>query len=197
MSRFYKVIYAIMWLLMKVLFPWKVTGQEHIPETGGVVLCGNHTSILDPLLVLLGATRKRQIHVIAKAELFRIPVLNWILKGIEMIPVKRGMSDVTAIKEGLRVLKNGEPLLIFPEGTRVKKGQQVEAHPGAVVLAARAGVPVLPVYICKKKRIFRKNEVVFGQPYQLEFAGRKPTHEESQRLTEELMMRIRDLGEKK
>lgn len=197
MNRFYKLVYAVVWVLMKILFPWKAIGQENLPETGGVVLCGNHTSFLDPVLVLVGATRKRQIHVIAKAELFKVPVLNWILKGLEMIPVKRGMSDVSAIKEGLRVLKNGEPLLIFPEGTRVKDGQQVDAHPGAVVLAARAGVPVVPIYICKKKRLFRKNEVIFGQPYHLEFSGRKPTHEESQRLTEDLMARICALGEQR
>lgn len=195
MNKFYKLVYSVVWVLMKILFPWKATGQENLPESGGVVLCGNHTSFLDPILVLVGATRKRQIHVIAKAELFKIPVLNWILKGIDMIPVKRGMSDVSAIKEGLRVLKNGEPLLIFPEGTRVKAGQQVGAHPGAVVLASRAGVPVVPVYICKKKRLFRKNSVVFGKPYYLEFAGRKPTHEESQHLTADLMARISALGE--
>jgi 1-acyl-sn-glycerol-3-phosphate acyltransferase len=132
---------------------------------------------------------------VAKAELFKIPVLNWILKGIEIIPVKRGMSDVTSFKECLRVLRNGELLLIFPEGTRVKAGKTAAPHSGAVVMAARAGVPVMPVYIGRKKRLFRKTDVVFGEPYQLEFEGRKPTHEESQRMTEELMARICALGE--
>lgn len=193
MNKFYKVIYCVLWVLMKIFFPWEVKGREYLPEQGGVVLCANHTSFLDPILVLLGVTGKRQISVIAKAELFKIPVLNWILKGMEMIPVKRGMSDVSAIKDGLRVIRSGELLLIFPEGTRVKEGQAVAAHPGAVVLASRAGVPVMPIYVCRKKRMFRKNSVVFGHPYHLEFAGRKPTHEESQRLTEDLMSRIRAL----
>lgn len=195
MSTFYKIIYAVLWVLAKILYPWEAVGKENLPETGGVVLCGNHTSFLDPIHVLLGATRKRQIRVMAKAELFKIPVLNWILKGIEMIPVKRGMSDVGAIKEGLRVLKNGEPLLIFPEGTRVKEGETAAAHPGAIVLAARAGVPVVPTYIETKKRLFRKTKVIFGEAYELQYAGRKPTHQESQHLTEELMSRIRALGD--
>ena len=196
MNKFYKVVYAVIWVLAKILYPWEAVGKENLPETGGVVLCGNHTSFVDPILIILAATRKRQIHVMAKAELFKIPVLGAILKGIEMIPVKRGMSDIAAIKEGLRVLKDEQPLLIFPEGTRVKEGQTVDAHPGAIVLAARAGVPVLPIYIGAKKRIFRKTRVVFGAPYELQFTGRKPTHEESQRLTEDLMSRIRALGEK-
>lgn len=195
MNKFYLFVYYVLWVLAGILFPWRVTGRENLPETGGVVICGNHTSFLDPILVILSATRKRQIHVIAKAELFRIPVLNWILKGIEMIPVKRGMSDISAVKESLRVLRNGEPLLIFPEGTRVKDGKEVDGRPGAVVMAARANVPVIPVYIEAKKRLFRKTKVVFGTPYMLEFAGRKPTPEESHRLTEELMDRIRRLGE--
>lgn len=195
MNRFYKLVYAVLWGLAKVLYPWKSFGETNIPQTGGVVLCANHTSLLDPILILLAATGKRQFHVMAKAELFKIPVLNAILKGIGTIPVKRGMSDISAIKEGLRVLKNGELLLIFPEGTRVKEGQQEEAHSGAVVMASRAGVPVLPVYVGEKKRMFRKTKVVFGLPYQLEYAGRKPTHEESRALTDDLMNRIQKLGE--
>jgi len=195
MNKFYKFIYSVLWVLAGILFPWRSAGSEKVPESGGVVLCANHTSFLDPILLLLAATGKRQIHVMAKAELFGIPLLGGILRRMGMIPVKRGMSDISAIKEGLRVLKNGEPLLIFPEGTRVKEGEQAEARPGAIVLAGRADVPVMPVYIGAKKRIFRKTDVVFGDPYKLQFAGRKPTHEDSQRLKNELMEQICSLGE--
>lgn len=196
MNKVYSLVYSILWVLAGIFFPWRSKGNERIPAEGGVVLCANHTSFLDPVLVLLSATKKRQIHVVAKAELFRIPVFGRILKGIEIIPVKRGLSDVTSFKECLRVLRKGRPLLIFPEGTRVKEGETVEPHSGAVVMAARAGVPVMPVFIGRKKRLFRKTDVVFGAPYQLEFEGRKPTHEESQRITEELMTRIFALEER-
>lgn len=195
MKKFYSVIFSILWVLAGILFPWKSKGSENIPVEGGVVMCGNHTSFLDPILVMLAATRAHQLHIVAKAELFKVPVLNWIMKGIGVIPVKRGLSDVTSFKECLRVLRNDGVLLIFPEGTRVKKGQTVEPHSGAVVMAARAGVPVLPVYIERNKRLFRRHAVVFGAPYALEFEGRKPTHEESERMTEALMARINALGE--
>ena len=195
MNKFYMLIFSILWVLAGIFFPWRKKGSELIPEEGGAVLCANHTSFLDPILVMLAATKKRQLRIVAKAELFKIPVLNWILKGIGVIPVKRGLSDIGSFKECLRVLHNKGLLLIFPEGTRVKEGQKVDAHAGAVVMAARAGVPVMPVYVAKKKRLFRKNDVVFGAPYQLEFEGRKPTHEESLRMTEELMARICALGE--
>lgn len=195
MNKFYVLIFSILWVLAGIFYPWRTKGKEHIPEEGGAVLCANHTSFLDPILVMLAATKKRPLHIVAKAELFKVPVLNWILKGIGVIPVKRGLSDVGSFKACLRVLHDKGLLLIFPEGTRVKEGQAVDARAGAVVMAARAGVPVMPVYVEKKKRIFRKNSVVFGAPYKLEFEGRKPTHEESQRMTEQLMARINALGE--
>lgn len=197
MSKFYRFIYRVLWVLMKLIFPWKCEGEERLPDSGGFVMCANHTSFLDPVLVLLSATNRRQIHVIAKAELFQIPVLSLILKRLEMIPVKRGMSDITAVKESLRVLRNGAPLLIFPEGTRVKKGERIEGRPGAVVMAARANVPMVPVYITEKKKMFRITKIVFGEPYMLEFSGRKPTPEESHTLTKDLMERIYGLGEVK
>lgn len=195
MNKFYKFIYAVLRVLAGVFYPWRAMGNEKLPVSGGAVLCANHTSFLDPILLLMAATKKRQIHIMAKAELFKIPVFGGILRRMGVIPVKRGMSDISAIKEGLRVLKNGELLLIFPEGTRVKDGQQADAHPGAIVLAGRADVPVMPVYIGAKKRMFRKTAVVFGDPYKLQFVGRKPTHEDGQRLKDELMDKIRYLGE--
>ena len=195
MTVFYSVIYSILWVLAGIFFPWKSKGQENFPDSGGIVMCANHTSFLDPILVMLSATKKRQLHIVAKAELYKIPVFKWILKGIEVIPVKRGMSDISSFKECLRVLREGERLLIFPEGTRVKEGETADPRAGAIVMAARAGVPVMPVFVGKKKRLFRKTDVIFGQPYELTFEGRKPTHEDSLRLADELMAKINALGE--
>lgn len=197
MTKFYSVIYSILWVLAGIFYPWRSKGQENFPQEGAVVMCANHTSFLDPILVMLSATKKRQLHIVAKAELYKIPVFKWFLKGLEVIPVKRGMSDVSSFKECLRVLRNEELLLIFPEGTRVKEGESADPRAGAIVMAARANVPVMPVYIGKKKRLFRKTDVIFGEPYELEFEGRKPTHEDSQRMAEELMAKINALGEKR
>lgn len=193
MNKLYSVAYAVIWVLMKVFFPWRVQGREKLPE-GGVVLCGNHTSFLDPVYVICAMGRKIQLRIMAKEELFCIPVLGFLLRKVEMIPVKRGKSDVAAVKECIRVLRDKNPLLIFPEGTRVKEGEESTAHAGAVLLAARAEVPVMPVYITPKKRMFRRGDVIFGDPYMLQYAGRKPTAEESQALANELLHRIRATG---
>ena len=122
------------------------------------------------------------------------PVVGWLLKKAGIIGIKRGKADVTAVKESMRVLRNGEKLLLFPEGTRVKEGEVSEAHTGAAMFATRTGAPILPIYIQPKKRLFRRTTVVFGQPYQPEFEGRKPTPEDYQRIADDIMRRIRELG---
>lgn len=193
MNKVYSVVYAVLWTFMKVFHPWERSGLDCLPE-GGVLLCGNHTSMGDPIYVLAAIGHKPQIHVMAKDELMRVPVIGWLLKKVGMIGIKRGKSDVGAIKECMKVLKNGEKLLLFPEGTRVKEGETGEAHTGAAMLATRTGVPILPVYISPKKRWFRKTKVMFGQPYQPEYEGRRPTSEDYERIAEDLMARIRALG---
>ena len=195
MNKFYHTLYPIFWALMKLFLPWRIEGAENIPEEGGVLLCANHSSLLDPLYILCAMGRKRQLHIMAKAELFSIPVLGWLLKKVGMIPVKRGMADVAAYKESLRVLRGGERMLIFPEGTRVKKGQTIQAHTGAVVMALRGNAMLLPVFIERKKRVFRPTRLVFGKPYRPEIAGNKPTTEESRAITDDLMAQIYRLGE--
>ncbi len=83
-----------------------------------------------------------------------------------------------AVKTALKLLKDGDKLLMFPEGTRVRQGEDVSVKTGAAMFATRTGVPLLPVYIQRKKRLFARNAVVIGQPYYPQYAGRKPTPEE-------------------
>lgn len=194
MNKLYAVIYPILWIFMKLFHPWKTTGREHIPE-GGALLCGNHTSIGDPVYVVCAIGHRPQVHVLAKEELMKTPVLGFILKKAGIIGVKRGKADVSAIKESMRVLKNGEKLLLFPEGTRVKEGETGEAHTGAAMFATRTGVPIVPIYISPKKRWFRRTEVRFGEAYRPEYEGRRPTPEDYQRIADDLMARVQALGE--
>ena len=194
MNKLYAVLYPLVWIFMKLFHPWRVQGRENIPE-GGALLCGNHTTLGDPVYVVCAVGHRPQLHVMAKDELMHIPVLGYLLKKAGIIGVKRGKADVGAIKETMRVLKNGEKLLLFPEGTRVKEGETGEAHTGAAMFATRTGVPIVPIYISPKKRLFRKTDVIFGQPYHPEFEDRKPTPEDYQRIADDLMMRIRALGE--
>ena len=191
-NKVYSVIYPIIWIFMRILHPWKAVGVENIPE-GAAVICSNHTTLGDPLYVVCGMGAKRQTHVMAKAEIMKWPVIGFLLKKAGIIGVNRGKSDMAAVKECLRVLKKGEKLLMFPEGTRVKNGADSQAHTGAAMFATRTDTPLVPVYISPKKRRFRKTPVVFGQPYRPEFEGRKPSAEDYQRIADDLLVRIKAL----
>lgn len=193
MNRVYAVLYPLVWIFMRIFHPWRAVGRENVPE-GGAVLCGNHTTLGDPVYVVCALGSRCQTHVMAKEEIMKWPVVGWLLKKAGIIGIKRGKADVTAVKESMRVLRNGEKLLLFPEGTRVKEGEVSEAHTGAAMFATRTGAPILPIYIQPKKRLFRRTTVVFGQPYQPEFGGRKPTPEDYQRIADDIMRRIRELG---
>ncbi len=192
MNKLYAVLYPLVWLFMRIFHPWRAVGRENIPE-GGALLCGNHTTLGDPIYVVCAVGHKPQFRVLAKAELMKIPVLGWLLKKAGIIGVERGKADVAAVKECMRALKGGEKLLLFPEGTRVKEGEDSQAHTGAALFATRANVPLVPVYISPRKRLFRKTSVVFGKPYQPTYEGRRPTPEDYQRIADDLMVRIRAL----
>lgn len=193
-NKMYAVLYPIIWIFMRIFHPWNPVGVENIPE-GAALICGNHSTLGDPLYVVCCMGARRQTHVMAKAEIMKWPVVGFLLKKAGIIGINRGKSDMAAVKECLRVLKNGEKLLMFPEGTRVRDGESSEAHTGAAMFAARTGTPLLPVYISPKKRRFRKTTVVFGQPYHPEFEGRKPSADDYQRIADDLLARVRALGE--
>ena len=195
MNKVYAILYPLVWIFMKIFHPWKAVGLENLPE-GAALLCGNHSTVGDPVYVVCCLGWRRQTHVMAKEEIMKWPVIGFLLKKAGIFGVKRGTADVAALKEALRVLKGGERLLMFPEGTRVKEGEAAEARTGAAMFSIRTGAPLVPVYIPPKKRIFRKTTVVFGAPYHPEFEGRKPTPEDYRRIADDLMARIRALGEK-
>ena len=191
-NKVYGVLYPIVWIFMKIFHPWKAVGVENIPE-GAALMCGNHTSLGDPLYVVCCMGSRRQTHVMAKAEIMKWPVIGFLLKKAGIFGVNRGKSDMAAIKEAMRVLRDGEKLLMFPEGTRVKEGETSEAHTGAAMLSTRTNTPLLPVYISPRKRLFRRTAVVFGQPYHPEFEGRKPSADDYQRIASDLLVRVREL----
>ena len=192
MNKLYTLVYAVIWLAYKIVHPWQALGNTKMPE-GGVLICGNHSTLSDPLYVLLALGNHQQTRVMAKAELMRVPVLGFLLKKAGVFGIDRGKADVQAIKTAMKILKNGERLLLFPEGTRVEEGAEGSARSGAAMLATRTGVPVVPVYIPRKKNWFRKTTLVFGEPYIPTFEGRKATAEDYERIGAELMERIYSL----
>lgn len=194
MNKWYSMLYAVVWFFFSLVHPIRCVGRENLPE-GGALLCGNHTTASDPFCVVFAIGRKPQCRVMAKEELMKIPVLGWLLDKAGIIGVDRGKADVGAIKEAMKALKNGEKLILFPEGTRVEVGSEGAAQTGAAMLSTRTGVPILPIYIPRKKRWFRRTTVVFGEAYHPEFEGRRPTPEDYERISAELMARIYALEE--
>lgn len=193
-NKWYSVLYAILWCFIFPFHPIRSVGRERLPE-GGALLCGNHTTASDPFCVVFGVGREPQCRVMAKEELMRIPLVGFLLKKAGIIGVNRGKADVGAAKETIKALKNGEKLLLFPEGTRIAEGEESSAHNGAAMFATRTGVPVVPVYIPRKKRWFRFTTVVFGEPYMPQYEGRRPTPEDYDRIAGEIMEKINALKE--
>lgn len=142
---FYALMKLVSALVARILFRLETRGAEHLPRSGPALLVANHVSFLDPLVV--GAAAPRQLHFMAKAELFRIPLLGLMIRRLHVLPVRRDESDPAALRAALRALEGGHALLVFPEGTRGEEGTLLKGRAGAGLLALLSGAPVIPVYI--------------------------------------------------
>ncbi len=189
----FKIIYYAAYVLLYPFYRYRFIGRENIPE-GPCVLCANHTANSDVVFLVLANGPKWDIGIIGKEELFRFKPFGALLKWLGGFPVKRGSTDLHAVKAGFSILKAGKKLLIFPEGTRVKPGMKSEPKPGAALFAVRSKVPMVPVYIPEGRKVFRRNTVVIGQPYAPQVEG-KPDQQQYQAFTLELMGRIKELKE--
>lgn len=196
MQRWYAAIYTILFPIFKIIRPSRAIGLENLPE-GGALICPNHTKAVDPFFVVFAFGLKNRMSAMAKIEIMRVPVIGPLLEKAGVFGVDRGKADVGAIKTAMKRLKSGEKLLMFPEGTRVKEGEEQdhEAKNGAAMLALRTGVPIVPVYIPRKKNWFRPTTVVIGQPFWPRTAGKRATQEEYDAISAEMMRRIFALGE--
>lgn len=195
-KAWYKVFYTIVRPFVGLYYPMRFIGREHIPE-GGALVCANHSAAIDPFFVAFALGKRRPIAAMAKESLLKLPVIGKLLALVGTFPVKRGASDIHAVKHAMEQLKAGEYVTLFPEGTRVKSREEGEPKTGAAMLACRTGVPVLPVYIPMKKRPFRINRVYIGAPYVMKSAGKRATAQEYETMTAELMDKIYNCGDGK
>ena len=164
----FRIVYAIAMPVFRLLYRIKVYGRENVPE-GAAVMCANHSALLDPIFLCVACGIRENWLFMAKIELLRVPVLGWILKKIGVIPVNRGATDISTLRNAIDALKSGKKVMIFPQGTRVREGDDdVAAKTGAAMIASRAGVPLVPVYINTKKHIFGKVIVSIGKPVSTE-----------------------------
>lgn len=135
-------------------FRMKRIGREHIPPRGAVIIASNHRSFLDPFVIACMA--RRPMYYVAKKEIFGYnPVLSWLLASLGAFPVDRGAGDAEFIKTATAILKRGDIVLIFPEGTRTRPGPLGRARRGVGRLALQTGVPVVPVAVLGTEAIRR------------------------------------------
>lgn len=158
----YNFFVRLVRLYYKLFFGVKFHGAENFPMEGGVLICPNHLSNNDP--VLIAGNIFKRLRFMAKKELFSIPVLASVVKFFGAFPIDRSTSDLGAVRATMSILKGGDALVIFPEGRRNKEFLPEKIKPGAVSIAAKAGVPLMPVYIKGKYRLFGKTELFFGKP---------------------------------
>ena len=162
----YTAIVALYKLIARLIFFVRIEGRENIPSGKPCVLMGNHQCILDPLMLAM-CTPDREIHFMGKKELFENRFLRWIFTKVHGFPVDRGNIDMSAIRTALGVLKEGDTLGIFPEGTRSRDGHMLPLLGGASMLALRSGCDVVPVYIDGRYRPFRRMTVRVGKPLEV------------------------------
>jgi len=199
MEKAYPFLYHIVHIAMRLWHPvFRVKGREHVRKGQQLIICGNHSGMADPIWLLFALKLNKACPAIAaKEEVMRVPLLGAFLKKFGVFGVRRGENDVSAVKNGLAALKAGKNLLLFPEGTRVKKGKVIEPKNGAVMFALRTNTPILPVYLTPKRFPFSPLRCVIGKPWMPECENAKPTQEELHDLTMTLMEKIYALGEEK
>ena len=164
-NHFYRTVRNIAWFLCKIIFPTKVIGAENVPAEGPVLICSNHVSMVDP--VLIAVSFRRRITFMAKKELFSTKFTNWFFRNLGMVPVDRGASDIAAMRVCLEVLNEGGLLGIFPQGHRHKQDQSREIQNGAALMALRSRATVVPAHVSAPMKAFRMTTIRFGRPIDL------------------------------
>lgn len=191
-----KVLKAIVYFVIcKLLFRIEYINLDKEKQLEGKnVVCANHNDWIDSVILW---TRTEKVKIMAKAELFKVPVWSHLLKACGIFPINRGQKDFKSIYHAVKVIEEENNLVIFPEGTRKAKLKNVKAKIGAVYVAIAADADIIPVYIEEGKRYpFKKIRVVYGTPYSLsEYKDKIKDKKLLNELTEELMEKIYSLGD--
>ena len=165
-----------------------------------MLLCPNHASDLDPVLIGVCLPINYRLHFMAKEELFQNRLFGRILRALGAFPVNREGADIQAVKTAMKVIHEGENLLIFPEGTTIHDGVgyhdglPAHAHSGIAMIGVRSGATLVPVFADGKKRMFRKTTIIFGEPYVPQITGRRGTSEELQKVADDVLREAYALG---
>jgi 1-acyl-sn-glycerol-3-phosphate acyltransferase len=191
-SRVYAAVALLSLPVVRFVFRLRAAGLEHLPAQGGFVLAANHTSNFDPWPLGLPLFRQRWLRFMAKSELYWWP-LGRVLDAAGAFPVERGKGDLEAIAKAVELVRSGEVVVMFPEGTRQRKGLrkrwEARPHTGAARIAQRAGAPLVPAAIKGTDRLARLGplRVTYGPPVEVT--------DDSHETTERLMAEIQRLYE--
>ena len=162
-SRMYAFLRGLGSAAFKTILPVKYHGAELVNGEEPFIVIGNHQCWIDPVVMAV-AVKKRQISLLAKAELGAGGKLTKILQSMHVVLVNRHSTDMEAMRACMKVVREGHILGIFPEGTRHHKGVMEELESGVAMIALRAGVPLIPMLIPQKMKFFRRNDCYIGQP---------------------------------
>ncbi len=165
MNLWYGFVRILICVITSILFRIQVIGRENIP-TGHFVLVANHYKFWDPVIMV--RVFRRELHFMAKKELFQIPVLGAFLRSMNAFPVDREANDLGAIRHSVSLTKEGKSLVIFPEGTRVKEKKRSNFKEGAALVASLVDAPILPVTIEGKYRFWGELHVTIHQPIDID-----------------------------
>jgi 1-acyl-sn-glycerol-3-phosphate acyltransferase len=197
-SPIYLLIGIVTWPLVRFLYRLRWRGREHLPSSGGFVLAANHTSNFDPWPLGIPLFPRRYLRFMAKSELYWWP-LKYILNAGGAFPVHRGEGDTEAIETAVRLCQAGQIVVMFPEGTRRKKGlrKKHEARPrtGAARIALEANVALVPAAIRGTDRLARLGplRVAYGPPIELDDLRDQEPRQAAQTATDRLMSEIERL----
>ncbi|MBH5317980.1 1-acyl-sn-glycerol-3-phosphate acyltransferase [Paenibacillus sp. GSMTC-2017] len=185
----YRIAQFLLRMIYTLIFRLEAKGLHHIPNEGPVILASNHISNFDPPTI--GVKVPRKVHFMAKEELFKVPVLGPLIRAVGAFPVKRGGVSKDAIKSAITLVKSGEVMGIFPEGSRSNVGA---AKKGAAMIAIRSGAVIVPVAIVGNYKPFRKTLVIYGEPIDLTAIIEESSPEMLEQVTDAVMNRIRELA---
>src|SRR5688500_13366815 len=210
-----KPIYFLGWSFFRIFFRlynrWRVIDAHNVPKDGPVILASNHASFLDPPLV--GAAAKREINYLARESLFRFPVIGWVLRSVNSVPVDREGGGAAGLRAIFDRLLRGGAIILFPEGTRTQDGSLQTAKSGIGLTVIKSEAPVVPVRVFGTFEAFsrhhsfprpKKIAVKFGQPLNFErlraeakVCSKQRVKEIYQEVADEIMKAIAALERKK
>lgn len=195
-SKLYRFLAAIVRPLVHIFYRLEVRGFENIPADGRCIICPNHTSNIDPVLLIV--TLRRQIYFMAKAELFKNKLLAKLFRTLGAFPVERGKGDGVAISEAENILQSGDQLGLFIEGARSKTGDFLRPRAGCAMIAYQTNSPIIPVCITgfwqHKVKFLRKTIISIGAPISVsELNIKNETGKEFRDASRLIMERIKSL----